>query len=238
MTDLPQPTPPERPERARRAEGLAAVLADLNRCEHGRHEGDVCSGCGGPSRGNPIPELAAAAARRLADNPRVPAVALRQIGYDIRAEPITIPERTEAHEPDPWRPRQRDRRRVFEADPTVPFAHVLRVQPSATQPGAVAVECTCRQLDLAAVALEHLAGLVDEHLHPTDPEALPATPGLRRPGPAEPVPPARPLPAEPAPGRAMPGRGAPDRTLPTGDTQVLTADDVAALPPPDDAPAG
>ncbi|MFI6296798.1 hypothetical protein ACIBEJ_34775 [Nonomuraea sp. NPDC050790] len=31
---------------------LAAVLADLDRCMHGRHEVDTCSGCKGPSRGN------------------------------------------------------------------------------------------------------------------------------------------------------------------------------------------
>lgn len=29
------------------------ILGDLDRCEHGRHEGDDCSSCGGPSKGNP-----------------------------------------------------------------------------------------------------------------------------------------------------------------------------------------
>jgi hypothetical protein len=43
------------------AEGPGAlalrILADLDRCEHGRHEGDICSGatgCNGPSKGNPL----------------------------------------------------------------------------------------------------------------------------------------------------------------------------------------
>jgi len=30
------------------------ILSDLDRCEHGRHEGDECYGCGGPSKGNPV----------------------------------------------------------------------------------------------------------------------------------------------------------------------------------------
>lgn len=32
------------------------LVADLDRCEHGRHEGDVCSGCGGPSHGGVLDE--------------------------------------------------------------------------------------------------------------------------------------------------------------------------------------
>lgn len=36
-----------------KASAAATLLADLDRCVHGRHEGDVCSNCGGPSRGNP-----------------------------------------------------------------------------------------------------------------------------------------------------------------------------------------
>lgn len=182
MTDLPAPVAPAA-ARNRRAEALAAVLADLNRCQHGRHEGDVCSGCGGPSRGNPIPELAQAGARATGG----PTVALRQIGWGLDAEPIVVPERTEAHDPVPWRPRRRDRTQVPEPGP---LQHVLAVQPG-DQPDLLAVECTCGQLDLAAVQPAHLPDLVAEHLHPTDPDALPATPGLRRRGPADPVPPPR-----------------------------------------------
>lgn len=39
-----------------RGYALANILFDLDRCEHGRHEGDICSGekgCNGPSKGNP-----------------------------------------------------------------------------------------------------------------------------------------------------------------------------------------
>jgi hypothetical protein len=36
--------------------GITNIVADLDRCPHGRHRGDVCggeTGCNGPSRGNP-----------------------------------------------------------------------------------------------------------------------------------------------------------------------------------------
>lgn len=67
---------------------LAAVLADLDRCEHGRHEGDVCSGCGGPSKGNPI----------------MGGVGVdRQIGYDISGNPICVPDGRRTYEPDAWK---------------------------------------------------------------------------------------------------------------------------------------
>lgn len=41
-------------QRAQDAERLVSLLLDLDRCEHGRHEGDDCVGCEGPSRGNPV----------------------------------------------------------------------------------------------------------------------------------------------------------------------------------------
>lgn len=31
---------------------MARILAELHRCEHGRHEGDSCLSCGGMSSGN------------------------------------------------------------------------------------------------------------------------------------------------------------------------------------------
>lgn len=67
---------------------LAAILTDLNRCEHGRHEGDICSGvsgCNGPSHGNPI------AARNG-----------RQIGYNISGRPLCIPDRWKLNDPEAW----------------------------------------------------------------------------------------------------------------------------------------
>lgn len=56
---------------------LVTLLLDLDRCEHGRHEGDHCSACKGPSHGNP----------RV--NPD------RIIGYTLDAKPIRVPKRGE-----------------------------------------------------------------------------------------------------------------------------------------------
>lgn len=33
---------------------FAVLVSDLDRCPHGRHKGDVCGGCNGPSLGNPL----------------------------------------------------------------------------------------------------------------------------------------------------------------------------------------
>lgn len=72
-------------DRLRTAEGLAGVLADLDRCEHGRHEGDVCSSCGGPSHGNPL----------------IPPGG--SIGFDLSARPIKPPARELRGDPEAWR---------------------------------------------------------------------------------------------------------------------------------------
>lgn len=72
---------------------LVAVLDDLDRCEHGRHKGDVCGGaggCNGPSLGNPI-----AANRNWPSEPG-------QIGFDIARRPIVVPERERTRDPDAW----------------------------------------------------------------------------------------------------------------------------------------
>lgn len=46
-------TAPQLTEEQRQHMGLAAVLLDLDRCEHGRHSADPCFGCpGGQSTGN------------------------------------------------------------------------------------------------------------------------------------------------------------------------------------------
>lgn len=75
-------------KRRKQAERLAAILSDLDRCAHGRHEGDVCSGpsgCNGPSRGNPI------------------AVTFgRQIGYNISGKAIVVPPRMDLSDPKAW----------------------------------------------------------------------------------------------------------------------------------------
>lgn len=74
---------------------LLAVLVDLDRCEHGRHQGDVCSGCGGPSRGNP----------------HMPTGDV--VGYDISGKPIVMPDREHKHDASAWRSDERAQR----ADP-------------------------------------------------------------------------------------------------------------------------
>lgn len=56
---------------------LAGMLMDLDRCEHGRHEGDACNQCGGPSVGNRVPQ----------DD--------RILGFDISGRAIFIPDRGE-----------------------------------------------------------------------------------------------------------------------------------------------
>lgn len=70
----------------RRLQGLATVLEDLDRCEHGRHEGDVCggaTGCNGPSHGNPFGTD-------------------RRIGTGLGRQPIRIPERGKGYVAEDW----------------------------------------------------------------------------------------------------------------------------------------
>lgn len=64
------------------------ILADLDRCQHGRHQGDVCGpadDCTGVSAGNP--------------HLRPGAV----IGYSLRRAPIVMPDRDHKHDPAAWR---------------------------------------------------------------------------------------------------------------------------------------
>lgn len=63
-----------------------AILVDLDRCEHGRHDGDVCADCGGQSHGNP----------------HIPPGSV--IGYGLRGDQILMPTRDEKHDPNAWRP--------------------------------------------------------------------------------------------------------------------------------------
>jgi len=67
------------------SERLVSVLLDLDRCMHGRHQGDTCNDCGGPSLGNP----------------HMPAGTV--VGYDISARPITMPAREHKHDAQAWR---------------------------------------------------------------------------------------------------------------------------------------
>ncbi|MFE6126644.1 hypothetical protein ACFQ6Q_00005, partial [Streptomyces sp. NPDC056437] len=64
------------------------LLADLGRCQHGRHHGDACGpadACTGTSAGNP--------------HLRPGAV----IGYGLRGDQIVMPERDYKHDPAAWR---------------------------------------------------------------------------------------------------------------------------------------
>lgn len=68
-----------------RAARFTNICMDLDRCEHGRHEGDVCSGCGGNSHGNPWRPKAG-----------------QRLGYTIDRKEIIIPGRENKHEPAQW----------------------------------------------------------------------------------------------------------------------------------------
>lgn len=63
----------------------AALVADLDRCVHGRHWGDDCGSCGATSTGNP----------HLRPN--------HVIGYGLRGDPIVMPDREHKHDPAAWR---------------------------------------------------------------------------------------------------------------------------------------
>jgi hypothetical protein len=67
---------------------FVALAADLDRCQHGRHQGDPCGpadACTGTSAGNP--------------HLRPGAV----IGYGLRGGPIVMPDRDHKHDPAAWR---------------------------------------------------------------------------------------------------------------------------------------
>lgn len=68
--------------------GLVKILTDLDRCRHGRHEGDPCGPadeCNGTSAGNPWlrPGMV--------------------IGHGLRGDEIVMPDRDHKHDPKAWR---------------------------------------------------------------------------------------------------------------------------------------
>lgn len=79
--------PYDNPLKAREKWALrfVGILADLDRCQHGRHEGDPCGSCGGLSTGNPC----------LADG--------RVLGYGPYGNPIALPARDRKTDPAAWR---------------------------------------------------------------------------------------------------------------------------------------
>ncbi|MEU8469554.1 hypothetical protein AB0F30_16800 [Streptomyces sp. NPDC029006] len=64
----------------------AALVTDLDRCEHGRHAGDPCGSCGTNSHGNPH------------------MVVGDIVGYDVHGHYIVMPDRDHKHDPAAWRP--------------------------------------------------------------------------------------------------------------------------------------
>lgn len=64
---------------------LVKILTDLDRCQHGRHEGDACGSCGIASHGNPH------------------MVVGDIVGYGIHGHPIVMPDRDHKHDPKAWR---------------------------------------------------------------------------------------------------------------------------------------
>lgn len=68
----------------------AAMLADLDRCRHGRHRGDVCSGCHGQSVGNPFAQ--GNLAYLVEDHEGAP-YPHGTIGIDINGRPIVANDR-------------------------------------------------------------------------------------------------------------------------------------------------
>jgi hypothetical protein len=67
-----------------RLDAYRSLLSDLDRCEHGRHEGDVCSGCHGDSHGNPHLEHG------------------QVLGYSLGAKPYIVPEGRGFYDIDKW----------------------------------------------------------------------------------------------------------------------------------------
>ncbi|MEV4861455.1 hypothetical protein [Streptomyces ossamyceticus] len=67
----------------------AALVADLDRCQHGRHVGDPCGPCGTNSHGNPH------------------MVVGDIIGYGIHGHHIVMPDRDHKHDPAAWRVKAR-----------------------------------------------------------------------------------------------------------------------------------
>lgn len=92
------------------------LMWDLDRCEHGRHEGDVCSSCGGPSKGNPLWQIGDYAAvahdwwdeedatdqrlrARFDARPGDAAWPERLVGFGLDGVPICVPSRPEPGSP-------------------------------------------------------------------------------------------------------------------------------------------
>lgn len=79
----------------RRLEELRRVLADLDRCPHGRHEGDACAGY------RPGEPMSGCEGGRSLGNPLLPTGV--RVGTDTWGNPMWMPPRGHRHLPDAWR---------------------------------------------------------------------------------------------------------------------------------------
>lgn len=68
-----------------KADEWGILVSDLDRCVHGRHQGDVCSSCGGPSVGNELLPVGTV------------------VGHDLGGHAYVAPPREQRHRIDAWR---------------------------------------------------------------------------------------------------------------------------------------
>lgn len=74
----------------KRAEKWHALVADLDRCKHGRHSSDECSMCGGMSEGNPHLQPGAI------------------LGFDISGRVYVVPAKEDRYDIEAWGPHEKD----------------------------------------------------------------------------------------------------------------------------------
>lgn len=78
-------TPSDAERHLEQAQGLARILLDLDRCIHGRHQGDACFYCPeGQSQGNPH------------------LITGQVIGYSLYGQRYMMPTRGHLNEPEAW----------------------------------------------------------------------------------------------------------------------------------------
>jgi hypothetical protein len=75
---------------------LAKIVRDLDRCPHGRHEGDVCAGWRGPGDYEGGCRGGVSLGNLLMQTETI-------VGYSIYGEPYVMPPRGERHLPEAWK---------------------------------------------------------------------------------------------------------------------------------------
>lgn len=74
-------------KRRLQADKWGVLVSDLDRCTHGRHEGNDCSSCGGPSVGNLLLPTGT------------------EVGRNLSGRPYVVPARRDRHHPEAWEAR-------------------------------------------------------------------------------------------------------------------------------------